>query len=241
MSEVSYKEVATYYDDLWANLEKQSMAGVNNRHRTILLKLKKMGLRSDSTILEIGCGIGTLSGFIAKQIPKGKITGVDISPESIEFARKRYSANSNMQFLISDMTSFKHDQEYDIILFPDVLEHIPMEAHENIFKTISGLSHDKTIVAINLPNPKCLRWFHKNDPDKLQIIDLDIETNYLVKMLNQYGFYLHNKDTYALYFNQPDYEWFVFRKDFEFEKVVRKGKITTILNGIILRIALLFN
>ncbi len=50
--EASYKEVAGYYDGLWAQLEKESMAGVNSRHRIILNKLKRAGLNSKSTLLE---------------------------------------------------------------------------------------------------------------------------------------------------------------------------------------------
>jgi 2-polyprenyl-3-methyl-5-hydroxy-6-metoxy-1,4-benzoquinol methylase len=217
------------------------MAGVNNRHRTILLKLKQMGLNSNPTVLEIGCGIGTLSGFIANQIKYGSITGVDISPDSIAFAQKKYSAKTNMEFVVSDMTNFIHQKKYDIILFPDVLEHIPLEAHQNIFDTISKLAHENSVIAINLPNPKCLRWFHQNDPEKLQIIDLDIETDYLVNMLKPLGYYLQSKETYALYFDQSDYEWFVFKKEFEYKTLKRKSKIATIINGVFLRLYLLLN
>lgn len=239
--ETTYKDVANYYDGLWAKLEKESLSGINSRHRVILNKLKKAGLKSNSTILEIGCGIGTLTNYLSKQIPNGKIVGVDISPESVEFARKKYASNKNTSFMVSDMTNFNYEGKFDIVLFPDVLEHIPVEGHQNIFKTISGLVHNQSMVAINLPHPYCLRWFKKNNPEALQIIDQDIETQVLLNNLCPYGFYLRTFETYALYFDMPDYQWMVFDRTVEFKNVVVKPKTTVLINGVFLRLKNIFS
>lgn len=236
-----YKEVANYYDELWAQLEKESLAGINSRHRIILNKLKKAGLKKNSTLLEIGCGIGTLSSFICKHVPNGKVTAVDISPSSIEFSKKKYAAFSNMEFFVSDMTNFEYTGQFDFILFPDVLEHIPVEGHENIFRTVKNLVHPNSKILINLPNPRCIRWFRKNKPQDLQIIDQDIETNFLVKTIYPNGFYLESKETYALYFDQPDYEWFVFRSNKEFESVNKKSKVEVLINNLKLRLSNIFS
>jgi 2-polyprenyl-3-methyl-5-hydroxy-6-metoxy-1,4-benzoquinol methylase len=229
------QEVAEYYDKFWPELEKQHQAGINSRHRMILYKLKKSGLRKNSTILEIGCGVGALTGYLAKHIPDGKITGVDISPASVEFAKKKYAHLTHVDFLVADMTSFGHQEQYDIILFPDVLEHIPTEAHENIFKTVSKLCKDDGMIAINLPQPNCVRWFHKNKPEILQIIDLAIETDHLINILYPLGFQLFTKETYILFLNKPEYEWMVFKRKKEFTDVAFKSKWQVLLMGLKLR------
>lgn len=239
--ETTYKDVANYYDGLWAQIEKESLSGINSRHRVILNKLKKAGLKKDSTILEIGCGIGTLTNYLSKQIPNGKIVGVDISPESVDFAKKKYAGNKNTSFMVSDMTNFSYEGKFDIILFPDVLEHIPVEGHQNIFKTISGLVHENSIIAINLPHPNCLRWFKKNNPKALQIIDQDIETDVMLNHIYPFGFYLQTFETYALYFNVPDYQWMVFKRNKDFENVIQIEKPKVIFNGIILRLKNIFS
>lgn len=236
----TYQDVAEYYDKFWPELEKQHQAGINSRHRIILLKLKEAGLRKNSRVLEIGCGVGALTGFIAKHVTDGKITGVDISPASVAFAKEKYKHLKHVDFLVSDMTNFTHDEKYDIVLFPDVLEHIPTEAHQNIFNTVSKLMADDGMIAINLPQPNCIRWFHKHKPEILQIIDLDIETDHLVNILYPLNFQLFKKETYLLYLNKPEYEWMIFKRKSEFEGVEFKKKWQVLFMGLKLRMKLLF-
>ena len=148
----SYSDVSKYYDSEWAKLEKEKLTGINSRHRYILKFLLENGMKSSDSILEIGCGIGTLSSFICSKLKKGHLTGVDISPETIEQNKVRYKHIKNVDFIVSDMTDFSIDKKYDIIILPDVLEHIPIEAHDNIFKTIKGLIKPEGFIFINIPN-----------------------------------------------------------------------------------------
>lgn len=235
---ITNKQVGNYYDEFWQTLDKQHQAGINSRHRYILLQLLKSGMKKNSSILEIGCGVGALTGFLARYIPNGRITGVDISPASVEFAKKKYAHLRHVDFLVSDMTSFEHQQQYDIVLFPDVLEHIPTEAHENIFKTVAKLCKPDGIIAINLPQPNCVRWFHKHKPEILQIIDLAIETDHFINLLYPLGFQLFTKHTYVLFLNQPEYEWMVFSRRKEFQDVEFKGRPKVLMQGIRLRCAI---
>lgn len=237
----SYKEVADYYDEMWADLEKQSMAGINSRHRVILKKLKQAGFNRNSTILEIGCGVGTLSKFISSQLSSGSMDAVDISPASIKFAKEKYKHVKNLSFHVSDMTDFKIDKKFDFILFPDVLEHIPLEAHDNIFRTVKGLVHEDSKITINLPDPRSIRWFMKNKPELLQIIDQDIEANILIEKLYSNGFYLTAMETYKVFYDKPEYGWFVFNVQKELNSINKNSKISVMLNSIILRLQNLFS
>lgn len=62
---------------------------------------------NNSNVLEIGCGIGTVTGLIGKVVTKGKVIAVDISVQSIGVARKNNKGKSNIQFLVSDMSDLK--------------------------------------------------------------------------------------------------------------------------------------
>lgn len=157
MSPTGYKEVSSYYDALWVDLEKQKKAGPNVRHFSILKNLQKQKLKKNSKVLEIGCGIGSLTRLISKKIKYGKITGVDISAKTIAFNREKYKSFKNMDFIVSDMTDFSSSEKFDFVVLPDVLEHIPIEAHDNIFKTIKKITHANSIIIINIPHPNFFR------------------------------------------------------------------------------------
>lgn len=224
-----YKEVSVYYDKLWADLEKQNLTKPNSRHYTILKNLKRAGLKNDSVVLEIGCGIGTLTALVAKNISSGFIVAADISPETIDFDKHKHSSFKNIEFLVSDMTNFSHTKKFDFVVLPDVLEHIPAEAHGNIFKTIRTLIHDKSVVLINIPDPRCLEWFHQYKPDMLQIIDQPLYTDKLLSAIYPHGFYLESLESYALGYYQHDYQSLILRPNIALKEMVQKTKMGQII------------
>lgn len=232
----TYSEVSDYYNKLWADLEKENKAGINSRHRAVMQRLKKAGLKNNSVVLEIGCGIGAISGLILKNIPNGYFVGADISNETIDFVRKKYSHCQNAEFVVSDMTNFTHSRKFDFIVLPDVLEHIPKEAHGNIFKTIRSLIKDEGTVFINIPEPRFLEWFHKYQPQDLQIIDQPLHTDELLNSIYPNGFYLEGLETYSLYFSEPDYQSLILKPKKEIWMLTRKSKISVFLHGLKLRI-----
>ena len=48
-------------------------------------------LQGDERVWDLYCGIGTISLFLAKAVPNGQVTGVEIVPEAIENAKKNVS------------------------------------------------------------------------------------------------------------------------------------------------------
>ncbi|MCE3226183.1 MAG: hypothetical protein K0S32_734 [Bacteroidetes bacterium] len=217
----SKQQVEEFYDTY---KEKQQKIGVNIRHRTILKNLKAAGLKPDSKVIEIGCGIGTVSGLIIKSIPSGKFTGVDISPESIDMA-KRLNPSSNAEFLVSDMSNFTHSIKFDFVVLPDVLEHIPVEQHNNLFRVLSEITTKDAVVLINIPEPNCLNWIRKHHPEKLQIIDQALSMQDLLNNTYPHGFKLFKMYSYSLQYKQPDYTCIVLKKNMVFENYERKDKL----------------
>ena len=49
--------------------------------------LKQLRLNKDSKVLDLACGTGHLAIEIAKRIPQGKVTGVDMSPQMLAKAK----------------------------------------------------------------------------------------------------------------------------------------------------------
>ena len=217
------EQVKEYYDTF---KEHQKKLGINIRHRTIFKNLKNVGLKPNSNVLEIGCGIGTVSHLILKYITEGSFVGLDISAESIKMAQKFNSFHKNADFFVDDMSNFTHKTKFDFVVFPDVLEHIPVEQHANIFKTISELTTPNAVVLINIPEPNTLNWMRVNHPNKLQIIDQSLSMQDLLNNSYPYGFKLYSMNPYSLHLDVNDYLAIVLKKDMTVKNPNVKGKIT---------------
>ncbi len=76
-------------------------------------------------VLEVGCGAGMLSSYIADKY-RWKVTGIDIDPKQIERAKEDHKENNNLKFIEADVTKLTiGDKEFDLILSFDALHHIP--------------------------------------------------------------------------------------------------------------------
>uniref|UniRef100_UPI004048A1A6 class I SAM-dependent methyltransferase n=1 Tax=Algoriphagus sp. TaxID=1872435 RepID=UPI004048A1A6 len=227
-------KVVRFYDQF---AEKQEKTGINSRHLSILDKAKQAGLASNHRVLEVGCGIGTVSHLLATQVPQGKVFAVDISPESIEKARVLWKKQGNLKFDVSDMSDFNLPGEtFDFFVFPDVLEHIPVAQHARLFENIQHHAHADSVVLIHIPAPRYLEWMIGNQPEKLQVIDQPLDTGVLVQTLGAAGFYLEKMETYALFFEEKDYQYFVFRTKKPVQQSTEKSKWQVLKERIIIRL-----
>jgi len=77
-------------------------------------------LKKGINVLDVGCGRGRAINLLAELYPNSQFTGVDLSPEAIDFAtdESRRKGLKNVSFVIKDVTDFdrKHIQDqYDLI------------------------------------------------------------------------------------------------------------------------------
>ncbi|MEB2784252.1 class I SAM-dependent methyltransferase [Algoriphagus persicinus] len=202
-------KVVSFYDQF---AEKQAKTGINSRHLSILDKVKAAGLNANHSVLEVGCGIGTVSHLLAGQVKQGEVLAVDISPESIAKAKTLWEKQTNLKFEVSDMSAFdKAGKTYDFFVFPDVLEHIPVDQHSRLFRNIHKHAHQESVIFIHIPAPRYLQWMIENEPQKLQVIDQPLDSGDLIKSITSNGFYLEKMETYPIFFEEKDYQYFVFK------------------------------
>lgn len=94
---------------------------------------KALPVSKNSKILDIGCGLGQMLISLRKE-GYTDISGIDISPEAIEYC----SANSLNVELISDLSSYVANgkSEYDFIIMSHVVEHLEKNHIINILSLI---------------------------------------------------------------------------------------------------------
>lgn len=90
--------------------------------------LTSLGLRKGQRVLEIGCGTGNVTAWIAKQVgAAGSVTAVDISTEQLEVARKKIEVNGfqNVDFVADSAESLEAVRgEFDLVYCRFLLIHL---------------------------------------------------------------------------------------------------------------------
>jgi trans-aconitate 2-methyltransferase len=214
-------QVVEFYD---AFSKRQKAAGINNRHVSIQFHLQQAGLKEDDKILEVGCGIGTVSHLILKSLSKkGFLHAVDISPRSIEVARQFNAVFTNSKFEVLDLTKECIDARFNVIVLPDVLEHIPFELYPALFQNLNRMLIQDGLLFIHIPHPNYLQSLVDNKSTELQIIDHPVYTDKLLSLVYPQGFYLHSLKSYSVYTEQDDYQILILKKKLPFQTYTRSA------------------
>ncbi|MDP9104281.1 MAG: cyclopropane-fatty-acyl-phospholipid synthase family protein [Pseudomonadota bacterium] len=84
------------------------------------------GLVDGQDVLELGCGWGSLTLFMAETYPRSKITAVSNSASQREFILARAAANglSNVEVLTCDMNDLSLDRRFDRVVSVEMFEHM---------------------------------------------------------------------------------------------------------------------
>jgi len=85
------------------------------------------------SVMDLGCGTGTISFHISKAFNNAHITCFDIAPNMIEMSKKKLSQHKKCEFIIGDFSDFDFDQNYDVIVSSLALHHLPTDQHKKNF------------------------------------------------------------------------------------------------------------
>ncbi len=218
------KEISEYYDQY---TNKQQQMWHNERHYFLLEQLKLNGVKPNSNILEIGCGIGTMTNLIAPLVPKGQITSTDISPKSIELAKVNNKKFKNINFIAADSTNLNFPKlSYDFIVLFDVLEHIQNEFREDFIKNIATVIQDKTTFLVNVPAPHAHIHAVKNSPELMQIVEVPVWIEELIVILKKNDLEIKSFFTYDMW-QKDEYQFYVIEKTkkYVFSKTIPDQKL----------------
>jgi trans-aconitate 2-methyltransferase len=212
---------AEFYDQFIKN---QVESGINDRIAGLYRRLCKIGLRTGSSVLEIGCGIGTLTYLLTRTVKTGSIEATDISPQSIAYAKKNL-VRPNLSLYAGDILELEPSAKtFDFVLLFDVIEHIPLADHAALFTRISRWMQEDSYLLINIPNPGSILFDEKNNPAALQEIDQPVYPDHLATVLEGAGLDIVQFETYSVWVRN-DYQFMVIkkRKDFE-ERLLSKER-----------------
>jgi 2-polyprenyl-3-methyl-5-hydroxy-6-metoxy-1,4-benzoquinol methylase len=174
-------EVKEYYDEFADRVLLSDFRYLNLRQEAIK-ELCTRYVPRGARVLEIGCGVG----IIAKHLQgiASYVLGVDISERNVEIARV-YAASPKCDFIVLDVieqaAELDKRGEFDVVLLPDVIEHIPKIRYRELFATIERRLTSDGRVLLTYPSPEYQEFLRKNKPDVLQVVD---ETVFLTDILD---------------------------------------------------------
>jgi SAM-dependent methyltransferase len=82
-------------------------------------------LKPDMSILDAGCGPGTITAGLAGYLPQGHVTGIDGVPEIVEQARDLTRDHGNLEFTTGDVYALDYpDDTFSVVHAHQVLQHL---------------------------------------------------------------------------------------------------------------------
>lgn len=131
------------------------------------LTCQRAELKDGQHILELGCGWGSLSLFMAAKFPNAKITVVSNSRTQKlhidEQAKNR--GISNLTVVTADMNTFTIDQQFDRIVSVEMFEH--MRNYQQLLGKLSGFLREEGKIFIHIFTHKRYAYYFdvKDDSD----------------------------------------------------------------------------
>lgn len=118
-------------------------------------ELKKIAKEKSSEldILDAGAGFGQYTFFMSSLNKSWKIKAVDVKDEQIEDCNKffkKIKREHKVNFEFADLTKFKEEEKYDLILSVDVMEHILEDV--DVFKNFYSSMKKDGILLISTPS-----------------------------------------------------------------------------------------
>ena len=79
-------------------------------------------LTTGISVLDLGCGPGTITGDIGRRVAPGRVLGIDVSAGVIEEARRDANAAPNVEFSVGDLYALEMDDHtFDVVHAHQVL------------------------------------------------------------------------------------------------------------------------
>ena len=107
------------------------------------LTCQRAELQNGQHILELGCGWGSLSLFMAEKFPQSRVVGVSNSRTQKEYidAEARKKGLTNLTIITCDMNSFVIAEKFDRVVSVEMFEH--MRNYELLLNKVNQFLADK--------------------------------------------------------------------------------------------------
>lgn len=218
------ESIVSYYDE-HVKSKLNDYIKINPRIEYGWGTIKRFAPHQPLRILEVGCGMGNVCSRMRKHWPNARITGIDISTQSIQIAQKLFG-DDKLNFKETILLPDTFDEQFDLIVFMDVYEHIAVNDRPAVHAALLKLLKNKGRIILTVPTPHNLKWSMVNKPETMQPVDEFISFETISKLSA-------DTDTEVILYqvkniwNTGDYAHIVLEKNDDFEAAFFKPKPVT--------------
>lgn len=114
------------------------------------LSCRRAELKDGHSVLDLGCGWGSLTLYIAEKYPNCKVTSVSNSRTQKEYIDSvcKTKGFSNVTVITKDMNEFTIDAKFDRLMSVEMLEH--MKNYEVLFQRFAGFMKPDALFFVHI-------------------------------------------------------------------------------------------
>jgi trans-aconitate methyltransferase len=117
--------------------------------------IEELELEGKQSVLDLGCGDGTLTAQVAELLPGGRVVGIDASRGMIEAARSK--ARENLSFVFMDINDLDFSTEFDVIFSNATLHWL--KDHRRLYQRVGQSLRDNGRIRFNFAGDgNCLNF-----------------------------------------------------------------------------------
>jgi cyclopropane-fatty-acyl-phospholipid synthase len=146
------KYSSAYWDEKTNNLNQAEDKMLN-------LYIERAGLKNGQTILDLGCGWGSLSLFLAKKFPQSKITAVSNSKTQkiyIDVQAKKRKLK-NLEVITCNINELSFKKKFDRIISIEMFEH--MRNYQKLLSQVNSWLKKDGLLFVHIFTHKFLTYF----------------------------------------------------------------------------------
>ena len=137
------KYSAGYWDEHVTNLDQAEA-------RMLELYVKRARICDGQDILELGCGWGSLSLYLAQRFPAARILALSNSAPQRYFIEKRarLASLTNIEVITNDINLFETKRRFDRVVSIEMFEH--MKNYQQLLSKVAGALRDNGLLFVHI-------------------------------------------------------------------------------------------
>ena len=179
------QDIEEYYNEFSTRFV-EDIAQRNERVQRQLRFFSEAIPADTSTVLVMGSGSGEAAYFIAQNVARhAHVLALDISGANLKMAESVFP-HERIEYRKADVLSDSISGTWDVIILPDVYEHIPAQARNSLHVVLNELLGPSGKILITVPSPgKQADLMERGEG--LQIVDEVVTLQDLVKLASDTG------------------------------------------------------